>query len=662
MPSLIAPAWDSVLERTRGGFCPENVEPPWKAFAGPQTMAEQTEAHELFFGGSAGGGKSDLLLGLAITSQKRSIIYRREARQSSAFVTRSREILGRLPNWAYNGSTSTWRSDDGKVIEFAGAQHEWDWTKHQGHPFDMVSWDELSHFTRLQYRILNGWNRTSEPGQRCRVVATGNPPTSPEGRWVVEEFAPWLDKEFPNPAAPGELRWYVVEGDKVTWLESGEEVTVKGERIKPRSRTFIPARVTDNPVYMATDYVSTLQALPEPMRSQFLYGDFGAGMEEDPWQVIPTDWVRKAFQRWTEEPPCEQSALGVDVARGGRDKTTIAPRHGKWFAKLHKHPGSATPDGPTVAGLVINVQRGKATVFVDVIGVGASVYDYLKEQSWFRTVPVNNAGACELKDRSGKLRFVNVRAASYWKLREALDPNGPDRIALPPDQELLADLCAPKWKLTSRGVQIEAKEDLVKRLGRSPDTGDAVVLGWWSNVIGSGKPRDLRVISTGGSVKQNGPRILAGSFADLLTVSAQQRTLLVVVRDPGEEPSLPEHGFSVLIGSAVVSFADLDPAELQDRWLEPMPPWNETLDKLVATREHAKKVWGLLTRRRDPQAEIWCFADSTDGRRAVSAAVSVAETLGRKRGEVDVLRTDMELGNLNRHVVETIRAGRALVV
>jgi hypothetical protein len=46
---------------------------------------------------------------------------------------------------------------------------------------------------------------------------------------------------------------------------------------------------------------------------------------------------------------------------------------------------------------------------------------------------------------------------------------------LPPDRELLIDLCAPTWKLTPRGIQVEAKEDLIKRIGRSPDKGDAVV-------------------------------------------------------------------------------------------------------------------------------------------------------------------------------------------
>ena len=61
--------------------------------------------------------------------------------------------------------------------------------------------------------------------------------------------------------------------------------------IKPLTRTFIPSRVTDNPYLMATGYISTLQSLPEPLRSQMLKGDFEAGTEDDPWQVIPTQWV-----------------------------------------------------------------------------------------------------------------------------------------------------------------------------------------------------------------------------------------------------------------------------------------------------------------------------------------------------------------------------------
>ena len=47
---------------------------------------------------------------------------------------------------------------------------------------------------------------------------------------------------------------------------------------------------------------------------------------------------------------------------------------------------------------------------------------------------------------------------------------------LPPDQELLSDLTAPHWSMTTQGIKIEPKEDIVKRLGRSPDCADALVL------------------------------------------------------------------------------------------------------------------------------------------------------------------------------------------
>jgi hypothetical protein len=46
---------------------------------------------------------------------------------------------------------------------------------------------------------------------------------------------------------------------------------------------------------------------------------------------------------------------------------------------------------------------------------------------------------------------------------------------LPDDRELLADLCAPRWEPTSRGIKIESKEEIIERIGRSPDKGDAAI-------------------------------------------------------------------------------------------------------------------------------------------------------------------------------------------
>src|SRR6185295_12338004 len=63
------------------------------------------------------------------------------------------------------------------------------------------------------YRRLIGWLRTETLGQRTRVIVTFNPPQTEEGRWVYRYWAAWLDPTHPNPAKPGELRWYVVDAD-----------------------------------------------------------------------------------------------------------------------------------------------------------------------------------------------------------------------------------------------------------------------------------------------------------------------------------------------------------------------------------------------------------------------------------------------------------------
>jgi hypothetical protein len=66
----------------------------------------------------------------------------------------------------------------------------------------------------------------------------------------------------------------------------------------------------------------------------------------------------------------------------------------------------------------------------------------------------------------------------HWKFREALDPVTGAGVALPPDQALAADLAAARWKFTARGIQVELKDEIRKRLGRSPDRGDAVIMAW----------------------------------------------------------------------------------------------------------------------------------------------------------------------------------------
>ncbi len=457
----------------------------WSPQAGPQTSALDCLADELYYGGAAGGGKTSLLIGLAMTRHHKSIIFRREFTQLKDIIGEARSLAD--DDARYNGTDHILRLGDGRTIEFGAVQLVTDVRKYKGRPHSAKLFDELPEFTEYQYRFLNGWKRTVRPGERTRTVAAGNPPTSHEGEWVIRHWSPWLDRQHSRPALPGELRWYAMIDGEEEEREDGTPFVWQGETLTPTSRTFIPAQLSDNPLLMATGYATTLQGLPEPLRSQLLRGDFSVGLEDDPYQTIPTAWVLAAQQRWreTRRPtiidqrgntvPLPLTTVGVDPARGGDDKTCLARRYGNWCAPIETHPGKATPDGQAVAQLTIAALLEGGHANIDVIGIGASVYDLSKQQG-AAVQAINFANAAPGMDRTGKLSFVNLRAYAYWWLREALDPVSGDDLALPPDPELLADLCAPKWLIRSRGIQIESKDDIKARLGRSPDKGDALVM------------------------------------------------------------------------------------------------------------------------------------------------------------------------------------------
>lgn len=449
----------------------------WAPQPGPQSEAYFCQADELFYGGRAGGGKTDLLLGLAATAHRKTLILRRETTQARDIIGRSTELLYHCGK--FNGQTGIWRDLPGdRLIEISGCEHEDSKQKFKGRPHDLKAFDEVCDFTESQFIFISAWNRTTAPGQRCRIVCTGNPPSHTDGEWVLRRWAPWLDGQYANPAKPGELRWYaMVDGDEVE-REDGAAFQWKAELIKPRSRTFIPASLKDNRYLANGDYERTLQNLPEPLRSQLLYGDFSVGRDDDPWQLIPTEWVRLAQARWDRQPQptLALSAVGLDVARGGKDKTVIAKRYGNWYAPLKKYPGVQTPDGPAAATVGLIELAGTAKLLIDSIGIGASAYDSAKASIGSRAEAVNFGAGSDQTDRTGKFGFLNLRAEAYWKLREALDPDLGDDLALPPDPELFSDLCTAQWELRSGRIKVEDKDAIKKRLGRSPDCGDALVL------------------------------------------------------------------------------------------------------------------------------------------------------------------------------------------
>lgn len=445
---------------------------------GPQSDAWFNDADELFYGGAAGAGKSALLAGLAVEQHKRSIIFRREYPQIRGLVDEVARILGTREG--YNGQDKVWKLGPDKVLEFGSVPHEDDKEKYQGRAHDFKGFDEITAFTESQYRFLIGWARSTDPDQRVRIVCAGNPPMTAEGAWVIRYWGPWLDPTHPRPAKTGELRWFTTLDGEDIEVDGPGPHDINGKLVRARSRTFIPGKLEDNPELLASGYAATLEAMPEPMRTMLREGRFDVAARDADFQVIPTKWIIEAQNRWTARPPetVMMTAMGFDPAGGGSDQAVLAYRYGGWFGEMIAVKGEETADGSSMAAMVLKHRRDGAPVVVDMGGGYGGAVSLRLQDNLCEHIKFNGAMSSAAKTKDGTLSFVNKRAEAWWKARSELDPDQPGGsvIALPPDPELRADLAAPTWTLRPNGIQLESKDDLRKRLGRSPGKGDAVVM------------------------------------------------------------------------------------------------------------------------------------------------------------------------------------------
>jgi phage terminase large subunit len=163
--------------------------------------------------------------------------------------------------------------------------------------------------------------------------------------------------------------------------------------------------------------------------------------------------------------------VGVDVARFGGDKTVLAVREGH---RIRVARVSAGRDLMETSGAVIDLARQlhetngrKPCIVVDDVGLGGGVTDRLRELNEYRVVAFNGGGKASTRDAVNKRSELWLRAGEVMPLLD-LDPV---------DEELAADLLAPTFSFASDGARmVEAKANTRKRLRRSPDRADAVLL------------------------------------------------------------------------------------------------------------------------------------------------------------------------------------------
>lgn len=210
----------------------------------------------------------------------------------------------------------------------------------------------------------------------------------------------------------------------------------------------------------------------------------------DEFSVIPMGWIEDAQRRWVDWDEAGRPLgdgtrliLGADIARFGGDRTAFAHRYGHVITEVKTMPKRDTIGTAQMAAAAMDQGKGDLAV-VDTNGVGAGTYDALKKSGHY-CMGINVGNRTSLVDTSGQIEFYNLRAALMWRLREALDPARSPILCLPPDDQLAVDLSSPRWKTVPGGkIVIESKDELRKRIGRSPDRGDAVALAWWASAGG----------------------------------------------------------------------------------------------------------------------------------------------------------------------------------
>jgi hypothetical protein len=157
----------------------------WIPSPGPQTEAYFSLADCLLYGGEPGGGKSQLLLGLAFNCHQRSLIMRRQYSDIDRIVEDALKIHGSRDG--FNGSPPPrLRISDEKVINFRAAQRIGDEQGTMGQGRDLLGLDEATHFAESQVRFLMGWVRSEEDAD-FQVIPT---------QWLIEAQGRWKPDGF----------------------------------------------------------------------------------------------------------------------------------------------------------------------------------------------------------------------------------------------------------------------------------------------------------------------------------------------------------------------------------------------------------------------------------------------------------------------------------
>lgn len=213
---------------------------------------------EVFFGGSRGPGKTASLVAYMLmyvnNSNYKGLLIRRTFPQMLEIKDRTKRLYKKIdPGARYNSEDNRWEFSSGATIQLGHCQHEDDKERYQGQEYQIIGFDELTHFTESQYNAIKLSCRSGDSEMIPMVRATGNPGSIGHG-WVKRRFI-----DIGPPGTPFEEK-----------LPNGKSLI----------RKFIAGTVYDNPTLIANDpqYVAILEGIQDPkLKAMMLYGDWNAG-------------------------------------------------------------------------------------------------------------------------------------------------------------------------------------------------------------------------------------------------------------------------------------------------------------------------------------------------------------------------------------------------
>lgn len=263
----------------------------WRPQAGPQHEFLRSSAHEALYGGAAGGGKSQGILAGALRfvdrPSYRALLLRRTEKELKRTLVDDAQDMYRGIGESRQGGL-LWVFPSGARILMSGLEHEDDRFRFGSAAFQYIGFDELSTFTKKQYEFLFSRCRVrGDPTIPCFVRA-GTNPIGPHIEWVRRRWRWWVyepgdhEDEFAGPyARPGQVL-SVMRDDR------GEDVPVPRGTPGARTRTFIPALLSDNPALAATDYGDTLLQLDPVTRAALAEGKWS--VRDEPGNFFRREW------------------------------------------------------------------------------------------------------------------------------------------------------------------------------------------------------------------------------------------------------------------------------------------------------------------------------------------------------------------------------------